>query len=144
MLKAFIIIVILIIGVPFLLNLRPERLTYERIEAAYRAAGYTLENSTNEGTDLDREETEGWSFYIDGYRIEVLRYTDRAKMVTNLEYLKPDSGSLMVESMNIGQSLGQTKPTEKSHAKRRGSFIVYVRGPDRAKCHALTGVLTDA
>jgi hypothetical protein len=144
MLKAFILIVILIIAAPFLLDLLPEPLTYERIEAAYRAAGYTLENSINEEANLGREEAEGWSFYIDGYRIEVLRYTDRAKMVTNLEYLKPDPGSIMVESMNIAQSLGQTRPTEKSHAKCRGSFIVYVRGPDRAKCHALTGVLDDA
>ena len=136
-------IVILGIATPFLLKLIPEPLTFKRIEEAYRAAGYRLDNLRNEPR-LGRDEAEAWSFYIDGYRVEVLRYTDRGKIANNLVYLKPDAGSLMVESMNIAQSLGATRPTEKSHAGRKGMFIVYVRGPDRSKCETLARVIDDA
>lgn len=141
--KAFIFLIIAVLALPLLVQWIPDPLSYERIETAYRAAGYLLENPRDE-PDLGRGQAEGWSFFIDGYRIEVLRYTDRGKIALQLEYLKPDPGTVMVESMNMAQSLGARQPAEKYHAQRRGMFLVYVRGPDRSKCQALARVIDEA
>jgi hypothetical protein len=118
-------------------------MSYERIESAFRAAGYQLKNPRNE-PEIGRGAVEGWSFYVDGFRVEVLSYSDRGEIAANFEYLKPDARSVMVESMNIAQSPGARRPIEKSHVGRRGIFLVYVRGPDKFKCARLTRLIDDA
>jgi hypothetical protein len=132
--KLVILIVVLVLAFPFLVKLIPEPMTVERVTAAFEAAGYVVAN-LEELAGPQREAARHWQMTVDGYRVELFRYDNHAKLVKNLEYLKPDAGSVMVEASNLAQQLGAApNPNLPTAVDRKGDWMLLVQGEDKTKC----------
>lgn len=133
--KVIIAVVALVVVVPFLPRLAqliPEPIKIEAIEPAFTSAGLAVSNVSrpqNPGLGAIDE----ISMIVSGANVNVYRFDNRGKIATQLEYQKPDSGSTMVETWNIGASLGaapsRNRPTS---AARKGMFMIVVSGEDKA------------
>lgn len=132
--KVLILIVILVAAFPFLVKLIPKPMSVERVAAAFEAAGYAVEN-VEELSSPQREAVRHWQMSVDGYRVELFQYDNHAKLVKNLEYLKPDAGTVMVEATNLAQQLGAApNPNLPTAVDRKGNWMLLVTGEEKAKC----------
>lgn len=129
--KAIPIIVVILIAIPVLPRLMPTPLTMDGIEAGFKAAGFTVADMQTPAPQLGAVEERLMT--VNGASVEVYRFEDEGKIATQLEYQKPDSGSAIVETWNLSESLGAAKPKSKPvSASRNGMFMLVVIGEDKA------------
>jgi hypothetical protein len=125
--------------------LLPKSLTIERVEAAFHDHGYTVTDLHPQDPPF-RDAAQQWDFKVDGgYSIEVYRYAESAKLTKNLEYLKTDPGTAIVEVSGIAEQLG-ARPSRDlpSAVGKKGKWMIHVRGEDRGQCGMLVKVFQDS
>ncbi len=128
---AVIAVVVLFPLIPVLLHMLPEPLTMERAQRAFENSGMTV-------SDVRKTEAPGlgaveqMSMYVNGALVEIYRFDDEGALATQLEYQKPDSGSAIVETWNLSESLGAAKPKNNVSADRNGMFMITVTSDDKA------------
>ena len=124
-------LVILIPLLPKLAQMMPEPVTLDAIEPAFTKAGLAVSNvAKTENPGLGA--VEGISMVVNGANVVVYKFDDVGKIVTQLEYQKPDAGSAIVETWNLSESLGAAKPKNKPcSAARNGMFMITSTGEDK-------------
>lgn len=138
--KVLIFLVLGILLLPVILRLLPEAMGVERVQQAFREAGYEALD-LREVESPERDAVEQWRFTVDGYSIELFRYNSEGKIAKHVEYLKPDIGSAIVESMNLAEQLGAAKSRDlPSAVLRKGMWMIYVQGEERSVCTTLAGI----
>ncbi len=130
--KALVVIVLALLVLPFLAKLLPKPLTYERMEAGFKAAGLQVEAFQQVGTPGLEADAEA-AATINGTMVNIYHYANEGKIAMQVEYQKKDPGSAIVESWGLAQSLGAAVPqNQPSKAARRGMFMIVATGPDEA------------
>ena len=133
--KVLFIILALFILFPLLPTIKraltPVPVTLERFHNAL-AARFTVE-----GYDLvepaQMEAVEQANLYVSGASVSIFRYNAEGKIVKQMEYNKPDSGSIAVEAMGIAQSLGaKVAHQTPTIVTRNGMFMLIVSSEDKA------------
>ncbi|MEK7793112.1 MAG: hypothetical protein AAB353_01210 [Candidatus Hydrogenedentota bacterium] len=143
--KVVFVIIIVVVAFPFVPKLFPKSMTIERVTDAFEKAAYTITDLHPQDPPF-REAEQQWDFTVDGgYKIEVYRYAKSAKLTKNLEYLKTDPGSAMVEASGLAQNLG-ARPSRDlpSAVGKKGKWMIHVRGEDRGQCGMLVKVFQDS
>lgn len=129
-LKGFIFIVVIAIAAPFLKELLPKPVTFERAVAAFKAAGFDVEDyAEREYPELDSVAQANMS--IKNAIVGIYQYDDEGKIVRNLEYRKKDAGTAIVEAWGLAQSLGAAPSKNKPEfSARNGMFMIIATGDD--------------
>ena len=134
--KAVIAIVILIVVLPIALKLIPQPMTFDRIESGFTKAGLPVTNSAPVTPPLASAE-EQHTMTIEDAQVDLYRYSDEGTIVQQQEYQKTDTGTVIVQSWNLSESLGAAKPKNKPvSVDRRGMFLLVVtseNGPLRTR-----------
>lgn len=129
---AAVVLIILVPVLPRLMRMMPEALTLDRVEPAFTAAGLAVSGvlkSPNPGLGAVEE----MSMVVNGANVMIYRFDNEGKIAAQLEYQKPDAGSVMVEAWNISESLGAAKPKNKPcSAGRNGMFMITATSEDTA------------
>lgn len=130
--KAILVAVVLLVALPFLPRLMPKPLTMERVERAYSVEGARASDARKvEPPGL--EAVEQLSMTVSGAQVDVYRYDNEGKLAKQMEYQKPDAGSVIVEAWNLSESLGAAKPKSKPvSVARRGMFMMTATSEDAA------------
>lgn len=117
---------------PKILNtLSPKPLTFTRVEEALRARGMSVDQVTKiEPPQLESVAQVG--MYVNGANVALYKYDSEGKIVKQLEYQKPDSGTVAVEAMGIAQSLGaRVRHQMPLTATRNGMMMLVVASDDK-------------
>jgi len=134
--KLALVLLVVFLAVPMLPRvmkvLRPPAVTFDRFKAALEAQMLSVDNfSIAEPGDL--ESTAMATMYVNGAQVSVYRYAGEGPIVKNLEYQKPDAGSIAAGAMGIAQSLGaRVQHVVPSIATRNGLMMLVVRSEDKA------------
>jgi len=136
-LKVVVAIVVVILLLPVIAALWPKPLTFERIRDGFEGKGLVVEQYTPvEPPAL--QAVEQVYMNVAGARVDVYRYDDRGKIAKQLEYQKPDAGTVIVESWNLAQSLGAAQPKKIPTAVgRNGMFMLVVMGDSQELCNRI-------
>lgn len=130
--NVIIVIVVLILLLPVIAVLRPKPVTFERAVQAFEAQGMAVEYP-EPVTPPELEAVEHMRMYVDGADVDLYRYDDEGKIMKQLEYQRPDSGTAVVEAMGIGASLGAAPSRNVPvSAQRNGMWMIVVKSPDGA------------
>jgi len=136
-------LVILIPLLPKLAQLMPEPVTLDAIEPAFTKAGLAVSDvatSPNPGLGAVGE----ISMVVNGANVIVYEFDNEGKIVAQLEYQKPDAGSVIVETWNLSESLGAAKPKNKPcSAARNGMFMITATGEDKALNSKIVQIFKD-
>lgn len=128
---------------PVIRDMMPEPVTVDRVEAAFRDAGYWVEDVV-EQTPPFLDAAEQVNMRVDGYRVMVMRFGDEGKIVRYLEYAKPDAGSVIVEAWNLSESLGAAKPKNiPSTSARNGMWAITVTSENPDLRRRLVSIFKD-
>lgn len=128
LLAAFLLLPVL----PTILHkLAPTPVTFERAEAAFTAAGMSVDNVTPiEPAQL--EAVAQVAMYVNGVVVTIYKYDNEGHIVKQMEYQKPDSGSAAVEAMGIAQSLGaRVQHQVPLTVTRNGIFMLIATSEDK-------------
>jgi len=134
--KLGIVALILYLALPVLptviRKLTPVPLTFDRVKAAFEASQLTVEGYTvSEVGVLDS--TASVMLYVNGAAVGLYRYSGDGPSVKQMEYHKPDSGSMAVGAMGIAQSLGaRVQRVVPTTVTRNGLTMLVVRSEDKA------------
>lgn len=143
MVRIIIAVVVIVLLLPLLSYLKPgPPITLERVEDAFQAAGYEVANVTPTQVGF-YEAAEGWDMTVSGASVTLCRYTEGAKLTKHVGYHNPDSGSLMVESWGLLETLpaAAAKPSILQNAAvSNGMFMLVVRSDDKGLRDALIRV----
>lgn len=133
--KALLIVLALFILFPFLPAIRraltPVPLTIERFHNAL-AARFSVD-AFDLVEPAQMEAVEQANLYVSGASVSIFRYSAEGKIVKQMEFNKPDSGSIAVEAMGIAQSLGaKVAHQTPTIVTRNGMFMLIVSSEDKA------------
>lgn len=127
-----IVAIILVPVLPRILRMFPEALTLDRIEPAFTAAGLAV-SGVSKPSSPGLGAVEEMSMVVNGANVIVYRFESEGKIAAQLEYQKPDAGSVIVETWNLSESLGAAKPKNKPcSAGRNGMFMITATSEDKA------------
>jgi len=128
--KIAIVAVVLLLLLPLLPYLIPKPVTFQRIQDALAAAGFSVTGAA-EVTPPQNQAVAEVTMLVNGEPVRIYLYDDEGKIAKNLEYQKPDAGSQMVESWGLREALGAAKPKNKPlSAARNGLFMLTVESED--------------
>lgn len=126
-----VVLVILIPVLPKLAQMMPEPVKLDAIEPAFTKAGMAVSEVTKSpspGLGAIGEV----SMVVNGANVIVYEFDSEGKIAAQLEYQKPDAGSVIVETWNLSESLGAAKPKNRpSSAARNGMFMIVSTGDDK-------------
>ena len=133
--KVLLIVLALFILFPFLPAIRraltPVPLTIERFHNAL-AARFSVD-AFDIVEPAQMEAVEQANLYVSGASVSIFRYNAEGKIVKQMEFNKPDSGSIAVEAMGIAQSLGaKVAHQTPTIVTRNGMFMLIVSSEDKA------------
>jgi hypothetical protein len=125
-------VVVLVALLPFILMVLPKEVSLDRAKQAFTDNGLVVE--------YDRpvvppalEAVEHLTMYVNGALVNIYRYDDEGKIAKNLEYQRPDSGTMAVEAMGIGVALGAAPSRNiPITAERNGKWMITIQDPDAA------------
>lgn len=108
----------------------PKAVTFERVEQAYNDAGFWVTEVTRvEPPTLDS--VAQLSLRVEGYPVNVYQFDSEGPIAKQLEFQKPDAGSVVVEAWNLSERLGAAKPKNiPTSAARNGMFMLTVQSED--------------
>lgn len=130
--KALIVGAVILLLLPILPRLIPEPFSPERLQEALKGAGLDV-SEVAAAPQPGLGAVEQISMKINGEHGELYKFDDEGKIVTQLEYQKPDSGSVIVESWNLSEQLGAAKPKNKPiSADRNGMYMFTITSEDKA------------
>ena len=109
----------------------PVPVTFERAQAAFTAAGMSVDNVTPiEPPQL--ESIAQVAMYVNGVVVTIYKYDNEGHIVKQMEYQRPDSGSTAVEAMGIAQSLGaRVQHQVPLTVTRNGMFMLIATSEDK-------------
>lgn len=111
---------------PKILELLPEPLTFDRVEEALDAAYWVTDAAEVDPPGLDAVAHR--FMRVDGYLVNLYRYKSEGKIAKQLEFQRPDAGSVVVEAWNLSERLGAAKSRNiPTSAGRNGMFMVTVQ-----------------
>lgn len=146
LIKAAIVIAVVVLAGPFVLpyiqQILPKAVTYERAQAAFTAAGMSVD-SPHSVAPANLEAVEQMEMYVNGMLVDIYRYDNEGKIAKNVEYQKTDPGTAMVEMFNLAQSIGAA-PSKNAplFADRNGMFMIVATGPDKETLRRIVQVFT--
>ena len=124
--RKVIVVVVIVLLIPLIARMMPKEVTFERVQAAMEGCGLVV-------SDVNRTPTstygavEMMTMNVGGASVEIYKFEDEGKIVKQLEFEKPDSGSVIVETWNLSESLGAAKPKRlPREAVRKGMFMLAV------------------
>jgi hypothetical protein len=130
--KAVVIVAAVLILLPLVPRLIPKPVTFERVQAALEGSGFLVTNVRKVDPPMLKS-VEQVSMQVNGSPVDVYRYDDRGAIATQLEYQKPDAGTVIVEAWNLSESLGAAKPKNKPvFPARNGMFMLVITTDDKA------------
>ena len=131
--KAVLAVVAIILLLPIAQRLIPKPVTFERVEAALNSAQFSVTDVQKVDRPALSGAIEQVSMVVNGAAVEVYRFEDEGKIVTQLEYQKPDAGSAIVETWNLSEALGAAKPKNKPLLPLRNRmFLMTITHEDKA------------
>jgi len=130
--KILIAAVVVILLLPVARRLIPKPFTSERFQAALKDKGLVVTDAGKSDSPSVPGAVEQFSMVVNGAQVDVYRFEDEGKIATQLEYQKPDSGSVIVETWNLSESLGAAKPKNKPVlALRNRMFLAVIAHEDK-------------
>ena len=131
--KAVLAVVGIILLLPIAQRLIPKPVTFDRVEAALNSAEFLVTDVRKVDRPTLPGAIEQVSMVVNGAAVEVYRFEEEGKIVTQLEYQKPDAGSAIVETWNLSEALGAAKPKNKPLLPlRNGMFLMTITHEDKA------------
>ncbi len=138
-LKVVIFAVVVLLAFPFVMQLIPEPLTLERIQAGFAASGLPV--AQMQQVNPSNESVAELAAIVGVVSVNVYQYNDEGKIARYTEYQKKDAGTAVVETWNLAQSLGAAvRKDTPSKYLRRGMFLVVATGDDTAMIDRVIGV----
>lgn len=142
--KVVVVIIIVILLIPLVMKLWPEPLTFGAIQQAFEQNGFDVANA-REVQPAGLEAAAQVSMSVDGARVDIYRYDDRGVIAKQIEYQKPDAGTVIVESWNLAESLGAAQPKKLPFAAgRNGMFMLTVTAESKALCNRIVATFKKA
>lgn len=130
--NVIITIVVLILLLPVIVLILPKAITLDRTVKTFEDAGLVVEYPETV-TPPGLQAVEQYRMYVNGADVNMYRYDDEGKIMKNLEYQRPDTGTAVVEAMGIGAALGAAPNRNKPvSAQRNGMWMVTVTSEDGA------------
>ncbi len=130
--KALIAVVVIVVLLPVVQRFLPKGFSYERFQAALETAAFEVTDAHRVDKPAVPGAVEQFSMLVNGAQVDVYRFDDEGKIATQLEYQKPDAGSVIVENWGLAESLGAAKPKNKPVLPlRRGMFMCLVTHEDK-------------
>jgi len=124
--RKVVVVAVIVLLIPLIAQMMPEAVTFERVQAAMENCGLDV-SAVNRKPTSTYGALEMMSMDVGGASVEIYRFENEGKIVKQLEFEKPDSGSVIVETWNLSESLGAAKPKRLPRsATRNGMFMIAV------------------
>ena len=138
---AAVVVLVLFPVIPYLTSLIPKPFTMERFQEALKAQEFVVER-VQPVTPMNGA-VEQYSLGVLDAEVEVYRFVDEGRIVTQMSYEKPDIGEAMVESSGLREAMGAAKnPNKPVSVDRNGMFMIIVRGENAALRQRIVAVFT--
>ncbi|NIA13314.1 MAG: hypothetical protein GWP08_04480 [Nitrospiraceae bacterium] len=124
--RKVIVVVVIVLLLPLIAQMMPKEVTFERAQAVIENCGLVVSDVKRTATSTYGA-VEMMTMNVGGARVEIYRFDNEGKIVKQLEFEKPDAGSVIVETWNLSESLGAAKPKRLPRvAVRNGMFMLAV------------------
>lgn len=143
MVKIFIVLGILIIGVPILIQFLPAPLSMDRIIEGFKKSdlGVIEIQIVNPPTN---EAIAQISFKVGDALVNVYQYDNEGTISRYAEMYKKDPGTAIVEAWGLAQSLGAAPSKNKpERVARRKMFLLVTQGEDKSLLERIVNVFTN-
>ena len=129
--RKVVIVAVIVLLIPLIARMMPEAVTFERAQAAMENCGLEV-SGVNRTPTSTYGAIEMMTMDVGGAGVEIYLFDNEGKIVKQLEFEKPDSGSVIVETWNLSESLGAAKPKRLPRkAARNGMFMIAVTCENR-------------
>ena len=129
--KALIAIAVVIVALPFALQLLPEPVTFARAQTAFQAAGLEVTGYT-EGAPGGNESIAQANMHVGGADVVIYQYDNEGKIVMYEGYQKQDPGQAIVSGWGLAEALGAAVAKPIPHSfKRNDMFLIVATSEDQ-------------
>ncbi len=140
--KIFLFLGVLIIGVPIIMQFLPAPLNMERIIEGFKKSdlGIVEVQIMNSPTN---ESVAQISFMVGGALVNIYQYDNEGTIARYAEMYKKDPGTAIVEAWGLAQSLGAAPSKNKpERVARRRMFLLVTQGEDTVLLDRIVKIFT--